>query len=224
MSGAACDAKHLITVCLIEDDDFFRDRVERWIKEMDDIKCIGSYRDAESALPNIFEKKPDIVVLDFGLPGMKGGECLRRIKQQTPVVRVLVLTGIPDDSVVFDSLLAGADGFLDKSDRFSRQQQLLGQIRELHAGGTPLSRRAAKLLLEAFQRFKPRPWEDKGFSPLSEREKEILSLVKDGLSDKEIAQKLGVATYTVSTHLKNIYEKLDVCGRTEATWRFYVRA
>lgn len=219
MRGAACGSKHLITVCLVEDDDFFRARVEGWLKQADDMKCVGSYSSGETALPDILEKKPDVIVLDFGLPGIKGSECLRLIKGQVPTVRVLVLTGIPDDSVVFTSLAAGADGFLEKSDRFSRQEQLLDQIREMHNGGTPLSGRASTLLVEAFRRFKPKPWEDKDFSPLTEREQEILKQLRNGASSKEIAQLLGISVHTVNNHLRAIYEKLGVHSGTQAIFK-----
>ncbi len=103
MRRATCEAIHSITVCLVEDDDFFRARVERWIGAAIDIKCVGSYCDGETALPNILEKNPDVVLLDFGLPGMRGSQCLRLIKQQVPIVRALVLTGIPVDTVLFKS-------------------------------------------------------------------------------------------------------------------------
>ena len=151
MGGAA------IKVSLVEDDEVFRAELERWLRQEDDFQCVGSYGDAKAAMFGIFRNTPHVVVLDFGLPGKKGDELLLQIKTMTPEVHVLVLTGIPDDAVLFESLETGADGFVEKRDESFSRERLSSEIREVHAGRVPLSTRARQVLLKAHRRFAPKP-------------------------------------------------------------------
>lgn len=129
-----------IRVCVIEDDPTYRAKLQRLLESAAGFLCDGSFGDAETALPHVLRAKPDVVLLDWGLPGMSGGQCLAMLKGRVPEVRVVVLTGIRHNAVVFDALLGGADGFLDKEDL--PPPRLLEELREAHAGGQPLSRRA----------------------------------------------------------------------------------
>jgi DNA-binding NarL/FixJ family response regulator len=122
--------------------------LERWLAEESNLRIVGSYADARSALRDLQFNQPDLVILDFGLPDMEGGECLRRLKQCLSAPRVLVLTGIPDPGVVFDSLESGADGFLDKGDRELSPSVLIQEIRAVCEGRSPLSARARSMLIE----------------------------------------------------------------------------
>ena len=198
-----------IRVVLVEDDDLFRAEMERWLRQADDFEILGSYRDGETALPNILQEKPDVVVLDFGLPGIKGDECTVWIKQRLPNVGVLIVTGLPDNAILFEALEAGADGFLDKP---LKREAFLAQLEEVLAGGCPLSVRASKLLVENYRKYRPSAYE---MFPLTAREREIAELACQGLNDEAIAKKLGIAIWTVRSHQKNIHHKLHIHCRAE---------
>lgn len=206
----------VIRVCLIEDDTFFRSKLERVLTKARDFECDGSFGAAEAALPHIERTKPDIVLLDLSLPGLSGAECLRCLKQRAPQARVVVLTGLPDHAVVFDSLQAGADGFLDKEE-FSAQR-LLQELREAHEGAHPLSRRARDLALQAFLEYHAQPQKPE---ILTEREYEVAVLMRQRLSAKEMADKLGISVHTVYAHIRNIFEKTHAHNRMDAIFKLW---
>jgi DNA-binding NarL/FixJ family response regulator len=207
---------HPIRVCLVEDDSIFRDKCQEWLQRNNGFHCIGSFGDLESALPVIQEMTPDIVALDYGLPGIRGSAAIRLLKRQAPSVRIIVVTGIPTNDVVFDSIEAGADGFADKygiSDRI-----FMEAIRATHAGEAPLSMRARKLVLEKLQRDRSTAvhWDE-----LTDREKEVAHLLKTGLPNKEIARKLDISPATIHFHMKQIFNKLHVNDRVEAQFKLW---
>jgi len=153
--------------------------------------------------------------MDIHLPGMSGIECIRRLKRQQPRVQISMLTVFEDHDRIFQSLTAGASGYLLKQ---TPPAKLLEAIAELHRGGSPMSTQIARRVVEAFQRPVPSEQTDAKLTP---REQEIVRLLAKGYLYKEIAEQLGLSVETVRTHLHRIYEKLHVHTRTEAVMKLY---
>jgi DNA-binding NarL/FixJ family response regulator len=158
--------------------------------------------------------KPDVVLMDIQLPGMSGIECVRDLKKLLPDLQIMMLTVYEDDDNVFKSILAGASGYVLKK---TPPSELLEAISDLHNGGSPMSDRIARKVVQAFQQMGKSSRETEN---LTQRESEILSYVAKGFQDKEIAEKFFLSSETVRTHLRNIYKKLHVRSRTEATLKY----
>lgn len=216
MNGGESREGRPIRVCLVEDDPFFRGKMEVVLRNVSGFQCVGSFADGESALRAVLVRSPDIVVLDFGLPRMKGDEFLRRLKEVAPDIRVVVFTGIPDDSVLFDSLAAGADGFFYKDE--VAPAKFLSELAAVQQGYCPLAHRARKVLLEQFRQTRAN---SVAWDSLTDREREVAKLLIDGLLNKEIAGKLSIGEGTVHSHVQHIYEKLHVHTRTEAAMKLW---
>lgn len=165
----------------------------------------ATYRNCENALKNLKNLKPDIILMDLELRGMNGIEGIRMIKERYPHIEVLIVTMYDDSHLVYDSLCAGASGYLTKSTDYI---ELVSALDQLVSGGAPLSSKVARMVVESFQR--------NPLSPLSKRETEVLSLFSRGYSYSSIAERLFIAKETVKTHLKNIYQKLQVNTKAEA--------
>jgi DNA-binding NarL/FixJ family response regulator len=215
VAGARAEAKKSsrhagrITVLVADSDDFFRAKVESWLRADGLFQCVGAMADGRAALMEIVSKNPALAVIGLGLPGMKGGEVIWRAKQKAPSVKIAAVDGIADDSAVLEGLDAGADGLLDKPmDRAA----FLDQLAEVARGGCPLSERARKLVLREYRQWRPRPaitW------PLTSRQKEVAELVCLGLYDGAIARKLGISVATVRWHEKCLHEELKVQCRAD---------
>jgi DNA-binding NarL/FixJ family response regulator len=200
---------HIIRVSLVEDAEEVRFSLKNNILQTADMTCAGDYADGETALAALSYEQTDIVVMDIGLPGMNGIECMFRIKQQRSDLRFLMLTVFDNDEHVFEALKAGADGYLLKSDPV---EKMLQAIRELHEGGSPMSRAVA---LKVLQSFRP-PQTKHADKILTPRETEILENLSKGLLYKEIAARLFISEGTVRQHVNHIYQKLHAQNRTEA--------
>ncbi|MEM8891968.1 MAG: response regulator transcription factor, partial [Bacteroidota bacterium] len=159
----------------------------------------------ESAIPEILKYKPDVVLMDINLPGMSGIEGVKKLKAQQPDLDIIMLTIQVDDHSVFESICAGATGYMIKS---TPPAALLQAIEEVNKGGAPMSANIARKVLGSFRRSSD--------SPLSDRETEILRLLCEGQNYKSIAEALFVSGHTVRSHIKNIYKKLHVNSRAEA--------
>jgi DNA-binding NarL/FixJ family response regulator len=155
--------------------------------------------------------------MDIDLPGMSGIECVARLKVRLPTMQVVMLTFYSESDLIFDSLRAGANGYLLKS---ATPDELVAAIKEVHTGGSPMSMDIARKVVTHFQEMQS-PVVDSFH--LSTRETEILSLLAEGRLYKEIASKLGIALSTVRTHLHTIYGKLQVQTRTEAVVKYLTR-
>ena len=181
-----------------------------------DIELCGSARDGPEALRLLEAARPDVVLLDLGLPGLSGIEVTREIVRRLPDTEVLIWTVFEEEDKVLDAIRAGASGYLLKGTPAAR---LVEAIREVHSGGSIIQPQLARRLL---RRFKPPPAADAateaaaGTRSLSPREREILKLIARGLSNVDVAHALSVSRATVRTHLEHIYEKLEVSNRTEA--------
>jgi DNA-binding NarL/FixJ family response regulator len=196
-----------IKLILIEDHAEFRQSLHFLLNSEETFECI-SFEDAESALKSLEDQIPDIVVMDINLPGMSGIECTREIRDNYPQVQVIMCTVYEDDEKIFEALKAGANGYLLKRAAIN---EIFESIKSLYNGGSPMSPVIARKVVASFQKKLPSPAND-----LSIRENEVLDLVSTGHRVKEIADRLSITVNTVRTHIRHIYEKLQVQSRVEA--------
>ncbi len=203
-----------IHVAIVEDNASIRESLAMILDGSPGFMCCGAFESAEEALRAIPLQPVDVVLMDIHLPGHSGIECVRRLKALLPLVQIIMLTIEDDSRKVFDSLQAGATGYLLKS---LPPAQILAAVEEVHRGGSPMSSQIARLLVKAFQQTTPPRAADPRLSP---REEEILSYAAKGYRSKEIADVLFLSPQTVETHFRNIYEKLHVRSRAEAVARF----
>jgi DNA-binding NarL/FixJ family response regulator len=200
-----------ITVSIVEDNEQLRGTLARVVSRAEDFVCVGQHATAEAALENLPKENPNVVVMDINLPGMNGVECVRRLKQLLPETQVMMLTAYEDTENIFNSLAAGASGYMLKR---TPRAELLEAIREVRRGGSPMTTHIARKVVQSF--LKPATVTPEPTQELSEREREVLDLLSQGLMYKEIAEKLGIGFETVRTYIRRIYEKLQVRTRTEA--------
>jgi len=203
-----------ITVSIVEDDRDTRENLATLLNGADKVRCIGSHGSGESALRGIPEEKPQVALVDINLPGMSGIECVARLKAQLPQLQVLMITTYEERQLIFNSLRAGASGYLLKN---TSHAELVHAVELVHAGGAPMSMQIARTVVDHFHQIQ-QPASD--VEKLTQREHEILALLAQGYFYKEIGDKLSISLNTVKTHLHVIYEKLHVQSRTEATARF----
>jgi DNA-binding NarL/FixJ family response regulator len=203
-----------IKVSIVDDNDEIREGLSVLISGSAGFQCVATYPTAENALKYLPAHKPDVVLMDIQLPGMSGIECVRDLKKLLPDLQIMMLTVYEDDDNVFKSILAGASGYVLKK---TPPSELLEAISDLHNGGSPMSDRIARKVVQAFQQMGKSSRETEN---LTQRESEVLSYVAKGFQDKEIAEKFFLSSETVRTHLRNIYKKLHVRSRTEATLKY----
>jgi DNA-binding NarL/FixJ family response regulator len=200
----------LIRVSIVEDNARFRGGLEKLVRSSPDLECASAHASAESALAELPAAQPHVVLMDINLPGMNGVECVRRLKPLVPETQIMMLTVYENTELIFQALSAGATGYLLKQ---PPPADLLAAIRDVHAGGSPMSSHIARKIVQSFQRPSPSGAADE---LLSSRESEVLELLAKGYLYKEIADQLGLTYATVHTHIRHIYEKLHVRSRTEA--------
>ena len=206
-----------IAVAIVEDSEQVRTTLERVINRAEGFQCVGTHANGETALENLPQERPDVVLMDINLPGINGVECVRRLKPLLPGVQVIMLTVYENTENIFNALAAGATGYLLKR---TPRAELLEAIRDVRQGGSPMTTHIARKVVQSFQRASPaaQPTEN-----LSQREQEVLDLLSQGFLYKEIADKLGISYETVHTYIRRIYEKLQVRTRTEAVAKFLRR-
>lgn len=199
---------------VVEDDSPVRDILASWLAEAEGFACSGTFPDVESALAPITHAKPDVVLVDINLPGLSGIDCVRQLKPAIPTTQFVMLTVYEDSNHIFDALSAGATGYLLKC---TSREALFDALREVHAGGSPMSSNIARKVVQLLQQPKPRA---KGVDELSKRENEVLALLAQGYLYKEIAEALGIGPDTVNTYIRRIYEKLHVHSRAQAVAKY----
>ena len=213
------------TIAIVDDNQGIRTTLEQMLAGAAGFRCIGSYRDAASALEHIPANPPDIVLMDINMPGMTGIDCVRQLKIVAPAVKVVMLTVFNDEDHVFDSLKAGADGYLLKH---SEREVLLQSLDQVLQGGAPVSPQIARCLISYFHGLKQtKPAvsaKEAADTQLTDRELQILDKLTEGSSYKEIADLLRISIHTVSNHLRHIYEKLHVHSRAEAVFKHLAAA
>jgi DNA-binding NarL/FixJ family response regulator len=207
----------LISVAIVEDDAGIRESLAAFLGRAKGVRCLAAYPDAEQALRDLKSLTPDVVLMDINLPGMSGIEAARELKRFRPDARILMLTVYEDNKALFDSLKAGACGYLLKR---TASEKIVDAIREAREGGMPLTPRMASKVAAYFQGMEKTHDE---LQSLSQRERQALELLAEGYLYKEIAEKMGVSYLTVHQFTKHIYEKLHVHSRTEAVVKFLKR-
>ncbi|HTY10480.1 MAG TPA: response regulator transcription factor [Bacteroidota bacterium] len=204
----------MISVAIVDDDKEVRDGIAVLINGTEGYRCVGAFANAEEALERIPGSPIDVVLMDINMPQISGIECVTKLKLREPRLQIMMLTSFEDDEKIFQSLVAGASGYLLKK---TPPAKLLEAIEEVHHGGSPMSNQIARKVVETFQRSGPPAGETVG---LTAREQEILSHLAKGYRYKEIADTLFISVETVRTHLRNIYDKLHVRSRTEAVLKY----
>jgi DNA-binding NarL/FixJ family response regulator len=207
----------MITVAIVEDNQTVRHTLGELIETTPGFRCVCTCATAKEAMEEIPRLKPEVVLMDIHLPGESGISCTARLKARMPELQVIILTVYKDTELILRALKAGASGYLLKR---AQTDEVLRAISEVHSGGAPMTGEIARLVVQSFH---AEPTSDVGEQGLSRRETEILSLLSEGITNKEIALRLGISTETVRTHLGRIYEKLHVQGRTGAVTK-YLRA
>jgi DNA-binding NarL/FixJ family response regulator len=203
-----------IKVAIVEDDDWIRENLAGQIDLAPGYCCVSRYRTGEEALAGLPSEALDVVLMDINLPGLSGIECVRRLKALRPSLAILMLTVYEESDQIFDSLRAGASGYLLKR---SAEQELLEAIAQVHQGGSPMSSLVARKVVQFFNHLGHAAPELQRLSP---REKEILELLSRGAAYKEIGDRLALSIHTVRMHIRGIYGKLQVHSRGEAVSKY----
>ena len=205
--------KNNIRVAVVEDNPSLREHIGAMLPAS--CTCVGLCPNAEEALATLPKLKPDIVLMDIQLPGMSGIECVRKLATELTKTQILMITVYDDSDSVFESLAAGASGYLLKP---LETAALADAIQEVLNGGAPMSMSIARRVIQTFR--KPAPSPDDG-KALAARELEILEMLAKGFLKKEIADKLGISYWTIQTHVGRIYKKLHVHSRSQAVAKFH---
>lgn len=201
--------ENIIKIAIIDDDREIRDGLFWMLSNTGGFICTGKYPDCGEAMKDLGKNPADVLLMDIGLPGKTGIECVKLIKDEFPKIEILMLTVYDDDEKIFQSIKAGAIGYILKK---TQTEKLIAGIKEASQGGSPMSPEVARKVLGYFMENSLK----KISSELSERETQILESLIDGLSYKAIADKLFLSVHTVRFHLHNIYKKLHVKSRAEA--------
>jgi len=204
----------MIKVALVEDNDHFRTALETIVSQEKDLTLAGSFTSAEKAFSALEQDPPDIAIIDISLPGMRGTDLIVRLKDKIRQTQFMVCTIHDDNDTVFEALKSGASGYILKDPVTAIE--IVKAIHDLYNGGSPMTPFIARKVIGTFQK----PAINDVNSLLSQREKEVLGLVAQGLLYKEIAIRLTISTETVKKHLKNIYQKLHVQNKVEALNKF----
>ena len=196
-------------MAIVEDIDEIRNGLQTLINSASGFECLHTFNSAMQAIEFLPKLKIDVVLMDINMPGIKGVEAVKRLKPAMPDTQFMMCTVYEEDNYIFDSLQAGATGYILKN---TPPEQLLAAITEVTNGGSPMTGSIARKVIIAFQpKNNIAPEND-----LSPREKEIVDALAKGLRYKEIADRCNVSLDTVRSHVRNIYKKLQVQSRTEA--------
>jgi DNA-binding NarL/FixJ family response regulator len=205
-----------IRIAIFDDNKNIRDSITMLLKTDKDFEVVGSFFNVFDCVKDVKICNPDIVLMDIEMPGMNGIEAVTLLKRQIPNVEILMQTVFEDDDRVFDSICAGASGYILKN---QLNTKLISFVKELQHGGSPMSPSIARKVLIKMQQVsdvvKSIPEVQNNYQ-LSAREKEVLACIVNGLSHKMIADELNISYETVRSHVKKIYEKLHVASVTQA--------
>lgn len=208
-----------IRVSIVEDDPVIRETLRALFTFEQLFELFTVHSTAEDALLRLGPDCPDVTIMDINLPGASGIDCVRQLSQRCAGTQFLMYTVHDDDHRVFEALKAGANGYILKS---ATPDEIIEAVKELQAGGSPMSAHVARRVVQHL-----RPGTSTapsiGEAELSQRERQVLELLAEGLLYKEIGDRLGIAVGTIKQHIHRIYEKLHVQNRTEAVNRFFGR-
>jgi DNA-binding NarL/FixJ family response regulator len=207
-----------IRVLLVDDQRLLRDGLRTLLELEEDLQVVGEADDGAAGLARYAELKPDVVLMDVRMPGMDGVEATRRLMGEWPAARVIILTTFDEDEYIFEGLRAGACGYLLKA---LSGAELAAAIRTVHGGAALLDPAVTAKVMAEFARLAPPARTiDAGLAdPLTDREREILTLVAQGLTNRAIAQRLFLAEGTIKNYVTNILQKIGVRDRTQAALR-----
>ncbi|MEQ1588091.1 MAG: response regulator transcription factor [Cyclobacteriaceae bacterium] len=192
-------------VFIVEDDKELRNSFVHIVNNADKFIVVGSYASAEEAIHEISRKKPDIILMDIQMPGMDGVVATQTIKEKYPRIEIVMVTVYEDNELVFNALKAGASGYITKSANYL---ELLAALEEIVKGGAPMSTKIARMVIHNFHLNMD--------SPLTKRETEIIRMIADGKTYSQISDELFIARETAKTHIRNIYNKLQVNKKSDA--------
>lgn len=198
-------------IIIVEDDPLLLENLTLLLRGEEGITVTGAFRSAEDALKGLKKAAPEVLLTDIGLPGMSGIELIKRAKEDLPELEIIAHTVFEDRDRVFSAIKAGASGYMLKG---SSPRELIESIHALHKGGAPMSPKIARKIILELQ--------DEATSEeflLTQREKEIVKRVEEGLTYKAIGERLSISIHTVHTHIKNIYEKLQAKDRNDAIFK-----
>jgi DNA-binding NarL/FixJ family response regulator len=199
-----------ISLVIFDDNDEIRNGLIQLLRLTPGIHVAGAYSNCMEAAVHADNLKPDVILMDIDMPGQNGIEGVKQIKKVRPQVEIIMLTVFEDEDRIFDSMRAGASGYLLKK---SPPSKIIEAIREASMGGAPMTSSIAKKVVQYFSGKGKEKIQENNLSP---RELEVLKCLVDGLSYKMIAAELCIGIETVRTHIKRIYEKLQVNSNTEA--------
>lgn len=208
-----------IRVVIADDHKLFREGIKALLAVTDDIEIIGEAADGASVLRVCQDLQPDIVLMDINMPGLNGIQATQKILENQPETRIIMLTMLEDDASVFNVMRVGARGYLLKG---ADPKEVLSVIRAVAEGQALFGPAIATRLMNYFKELSLQPVSSAGGSPfpeLTEREREVLLLISQGLNNQEIAQKLVLSSKTVRNHITNIFSKLQVADRAQAIVR-----
>lgn len=198
-----------LRVAIVEDDPLLRADFTKLISRTDDMTCVGGFATAEEALVGLPSTSPDVMLVDINLPGMSGIELVRRMRLGGTGAQIVMLTTFDDATTVFESLKAGANGYVLKRAVLG---ELIDAIRDVASGGAPMTSAIARKVVQYFGQRGPAP----EVETLTDREREVLVALSQGQQYKEIAADLGISINTVRKYIRTIYDKLHVNTRLEA--------
>lgn len=207
-----------IKVCIVEDNADMRQGVAQVLNNAPGVQCVSTYASAEAAVRDLPACKPDVALVDINLPGMNGIECVNKLKAQLPQLQVLMLTRYEQSDMIFDSIRAGASGYLLKR---TPAAELVQAVEQVHLGGAPMTMQVARKVINYFRQIQ-KPSSD--VEKLTAREQEVLALLAKGSLYKQIAAHLEISINTLRVHVRAIYDKLHVHSRTEATVKYFGRS
>ena len=199
-----------IRVSIVEDHEPTRRILRDIVEAAPALRLVSNYSSSETALEALPADRPDVVLMDINMPGLNGVEAVRRLKPQLSFTQFMMLTVYEDVDHIFAALAAGATGYMLKG---TRAEELLAAIDQITHGGSPMSSSIARKVVQSFVREKASKY---GVEHLSPKEEAVLALLTKGFLYKEIADSLGVTVPTVCTHIRRIYEKLQVHSRRQA--------
>jgi DNA-binding NarL/FixJ family response regulator len=207
----------MISVSIVDDSAKLRQSIATFINNSPGFRCVSAYGNGNEAILRLPADNPDVVLMDINMPGMNGIECVRRLNGVAPKMQIIMLTVYGDNDQIFDALVAGASGYLLKR---VTPEKLLEAIKEVHGGGAPMSSFIARKVVESFKKLSGKEKHGQTYH-LSPREQMVLERLAKGMTYKQICSELDISIGTMRTHIRRIYEKLQVHSRTEAVVKYF---